>query len=138
MVLVFNMEGEREMKIPELTPPQLKIIGIAFIVLIVAGLLAWLFILPAEWVWILYIPAIFAVLVFGLTGIAILIKPSLVSQVECVYVNHKRVSCCQFCPMAEVKDNIVNNKFPVVKCRETAKICYQPMKIPRWCPYAKN
>ena len=57
--------------------------------------------------------------------------------VESVFIKGECITSCQKCPMADVKDNIVNNSFPIVKCRETAKVCYTPTKIPRWCPYAK-
>jgi hypothetical protein len=142
MVRILNMEGEEEMTpIPPLTTQQhqqLRNVLFAYTIWVIASITAYYFILPTEWQWIAYGPAIFVILAFLITGIAIFTRPMLSKTIDCVYVNHKRITCCQYCSMAEINDNIVNNSFPVVKCRETAKVCYAPMKIPRWCPHAKN
>ena len=139
---MVDMEGEREMKLPsdlsEAQQIQLRNVIMAYLVWAIASIVAYEYILPDDWKWLAYGPIVFIFLAFIITGLVIISRPIMPKPIEYVYVNHKRVTCCQFCSMAEVKDNIVNNKFPVVTCRETAKTCYQPMKIPRWCPYAKN
>ena len=141
MVRIFDMEGETEMiPIPSLTPQQIhQLRNVLFIYTIWTALsiFAYYFILSDDWKWLAYGPVIFLIMAFLITGVIILTRPIHTKPVECVYVNHKRVTGCQFCSMAEIHDNIVNNSFPVVKCRETAKTCYQPTNIPRWCPYAK-
>jgi hypothetical protein len=142
MVRVFSMEGETKMTpIPALTDHQIRHLKLFFVVYtawVVTSIVAYFYILPEELSWVAYGPAVFILLAFIITGICIAARPIIASDIECVYVNHKRTTCCQFCSMAEINDNIVNNKFPVVKCMETAKVCYNPMKIPRWCPYAKK
>ena len=122
-----------------LTPEQknqLRNIGIAYIAWVVISIFAWCFLLPTEWLWLAYGPVLFAMLAIIITGILIVAQPILPKRIAFVYVGRKRVSACQFCPMAEVKDNPVYGKMPIVKCMEEAKVCYQPMQIPRWCPYA--
>lgn len=138
-------ESEAEtMNVPVLTPEQTrqltKVLAV-YSVWVIASAFAYYYFLPDEWKWVAYGPAAFLLLAFGITGIIItaqIFMPNIVPKpIECVYIKGKRVTCCQYCLMAEVKYNIVNNKFPVVKCRETAKVCYYPMKISGWCPYAK-
>ena len=111
-------------------------IGLGYLAWVVASIFAWCFVLPDEFKWIAYLPILFVVFVIVAFVAAVILNPILPKPVSHVYVGHKRVTCCQFCPMADIRDNIVNNSFPVVKCRETAKVCYNPKGIPRWCPYA--
>jgi hypothetical protein len=122
---------------------QLKSFAIIYTVWSVMSVIGYYYILSDEHKWIAYGPAVFLLIAFVITGVIIISRKllpniSLPKNLDCVYIKGKRVTCCQYCKMAEIKDNIVNNKFPVVKCRETAKVCYNPMKIPRWCPYAKK
>ena len=137
---MVNLEGQRKMIHPSLSTEQttqLRNVIIGYVIWILASAISYYYILPDNWKWLAYGPVVFIFLAFIITGLVIITRPIMPKPIECVYVNHKQVTCCQFCSMAEVKDNIVNNSFPVVTCRETAKTCYQPMKIPRWCPYAK-
>jgi len=141
MGYLFDVEGEEEMTPPNLSPEQqsqLRAFGICYLIWTVVSIYAYYYLLPKEWGWLAYGPIAFILIAFTLTGIAIISRQMLPKPIDCVYVNHKRVTCCQFCPMAQTKDNIVNNSFPVTTCMEMAKVCYQPMKIPRWCPYAKR
>lgn len=134
------MEGETEMKpffnIPEDQWMKLKTVAVAYVIWTLISGIAYAFFLPNEWKWVAYGPLAFLMIVVVSTSIAIISRPFIPRPIEAVYVGRRRVSCCQFCPMADIKDNIINSGFPVVKCRETAKVCYAPMKIPRWCPYA--
>ena len=122
-----------------LTPEQktqLRNVALGYIAWVVASIFAWCFPLPKEWLWVAYGPVLFAMLVIIITGILIIAQPILPKPIQRVYVGRQRVTACQFCPMADVKDNPVYGQMPIVKCRETARICYSPMQIPRWCPYA--
>lgn len=115
---------------------QLRNIALGYFAWVMLSIFAWCFLLPEWLLWIAYLPVLFAMLVVFITILAIILKPILPKPIQNIYIGHKRITCCQFCPMADIKDNIVNNSYPVVKCRETAKVCYNPRGIPRWCPYA--
>jgi len=66
----------------------------------------------------------------------VLIYRAIVPQApDAVYVGRTRVTSCLTCPMMETQENPVATAFPIMKCRETAKMCYNPTKIPGWCPY---
>lgn len=122
-----------------LTPEQkaqLRNVALGYIAWVVISFFAWCFLLPKEWLWVSYGPVLFAMLVIIITGILIIAQPILPKPIQRVFVGRQRVTACQFCPMSEVEDNPVYGKIPIVKCRETAKICYSPMLIQRWCPYA--
>jgi hypothetical protein len=130
------MEGEEEMnRFTEEQTEKLVKVGIGYIAWVIASVTGW-FLLPAEWQWVCYGPVLFIILAVVLTCIIIIARPILPKPITRVYVGRKRVTCCHNCPMVEIKENPVNINFPIVKCREMAKVCYQPMKIPRWCPYA--
>lgn len=135
------MEGKTMIHIPPLTSIQKDQLqhyfGISAVVTLVVSFACYFF-LPDEWRWVAYVPAVWLVVAVIITWLAIALHGTGMASLEYVYVNRKRVTCCHFCSMSETKENIVNSKFPVVKCRETAKVCYSPMKIPGWCPYAKK
>ena len=122
-----------------LTPEQktkLRNIALGYIAWVVVSIFAWCFLLPEEWLWLAYGPVFFAMVVVIITGVLIVARPILPKPIQRVFVGRQRVTCCQCCPMADIKDNPVYGKMPIVKCMETAKICYAPMQIPGWCPYA--
>jgi hypothetical protein len=91
---------------------------------------------PFGYGWFWWVPLAFIVLAFLITAIIICIR-MIVPPITEVRVGKIPVKACMFCPSANIKNNPVNPDFPVVKCMETARICYMPKKIPRWCPYAK-
>jgi hypothetical protein len=115
---------------------QLRDIGLVYIAWVVISIFSWCFVLPKELLWLAYGPVLFAMLAVGMTAALILARHILPKPIKFVYIGRRRVTCCQYCPMAEVKDNPVFGKMPIVKCRETARVCYSPMQIPGWCPYA--
>lgn len=122
-----------------LTPEQKTQLGnitLVYIAWVVVSIFAWCFLLPEWLLWMAYLPVAFAMLAVIITGIAIICAPILPKPITRVYVGSRCITCCNYCPMADIKDNIVNSSFPVVTCRETAKISYTPNSIPRWCPYA--
>lgn len=121
-------------KIPPNTREQLEKFTLVYIIWAIVSGVAYGY-LPEEWQWICYGPVAFLALVVVITGIAILAYPILPKPIHHVYVGRAQVTCCQYCPMAEIKDNPVGN-IPIIKCREVAKVCYMPATIPRWCPYA--
>jgi len=143
MVRILIMEGEEMINIPNfkaITPEQwaqVKNVAIGFAIWTLASIIAYYYVLPDEWKWIAYAPAAFLLFAFWITAAIIPLRQFYPKPIAFVYVGRKRVTACQYCPMSETKDNIVNSKFPVVKCMETAKVCYTPMAIARWCPYAK-
>jgi hypothetical protein len=57
--------------------------------------------------------------------------------VDGVYIQGAYITSCPTCPMSDTRENPANIRYPIVKCRETAKVCYIRDKIPGWCPYAK-
>lgn len=127
-------------RIPPLTPIQKKQLQRYFVVYAVVTQIvsvACYFLLPDVWGWSAYVPVVLLVIAVVITWLSITLRGVVLSGPEFVYVGRRRVTCCQFCSMSEIKENVVNSKFPLIKCRETAKVCYQPMKIPGWCPYAK-
>jgi hypothetical protein len=131
------MEGERKM-IPEQNKNFVYVyITWVIAIWVVTSVYAWAFVLTDEWKWVVYGPAVFILLALVTLGIVSFNRSILSKRVESIYIGRKCITGCQFCPMVEIKDNIVNKSFPVVKCMETAKICYKPMTIPRWCPYAR-
>lgn len=115
---------------------QIEIIAIVYGIWVAASAVAYAFILPDEWKWVCYGPLVFVALAIAITAVIIIMRPILPKPIPFVHVGRQRVTACQFCPMLETRENPVNIKFPILKCRETAKICYHPMKIPGWCPYA--
>ena len=101
-----------------------------------AGIIA-IIILPQEWKWLAAIPLSLMVLAPLIVGIIIFIRPYLPKPITSVTVRGKKVTCCQLCSQADTRRNPVNPNYPVVKCLEQGRTSYAPMKIPRWCPYAK-
>lgn len=124
--------------IPQLSDAEnrtLKQVAIVYAIWVAASIASW-FYLPGEWQWLTYLPLAFPVFAVGITVMSIILRPILPKPIPFVYIGRQRVTCCQFCPMVDTKENPVNGKFPILKCRETAKVCYNPMQIPGWCPYA--
>lgn len=71
-------------------------------------------------------------------AIAVIIRDTINSATdpESVTIGRTIVTCCKECKLHRDKDNPVMPVMPVVVCLETAKVVYNPSKIPWWCPYA--
>lgn len=73
-------------------------------------------------------------------AIAVIIRATINSNTgpESVTIGRTVVTSCKECKLHRDKDNPVMPVMPIVMCLETAKIVYNPSKIPWWCPYANK
>ena len=68
MVLVFNLEGEREMN--DIDRRQLYNFLAGYSIWIIASIISYYFILPDNWKWLAYGPVVFIFLAFIITGLS--------------------------------------------------------------------
>jgi hypothetical protein len=132
MTSIFDRISDR---LDEQQTKNLMWVGVCYFIWVIASIAGY-FLLPREFVWICYGPVVFMALVLLITALIIAARPWLSPPIKFVYIGRKRITCCQFCPMVETKENPLSASIPILKCREMAKVCYAPMTIPRWCPYA--
>lgn len=123
-------------RIPEHLRSGLKKTAYGYIIWVVLSIIGW-FELPLDWKWIAYGPLAFVIIAIGLTIIIIAYQTLAPQPISFVFVGRTRVTACITCPMHEVKENPISPQFPIIKCMETSKTCYNACKIQRWCPYAK-
>ena len=113
-----------------------RIVGIIGLWILLSAFLWYFHPLQISWLWM--VPIIFVIAVPVTFAAVILIRPFLPKPITSVLVCGKITTACMFCKMADVKNNVINPNYPVVKCLEKGrKTNYTPMKIPRWCPHAR-
>jgi hypothetical protein len=114
-----------------------KVIGIlgAWILIAVA---MWILIPEDSWIrWTVWIPITFITIALAASGIGILLMRIGFFRPNVALVNHNRIKSCMACPVRFMKDNPVNPNFPICKCKDKGmRTCYNPSKVPRWCPHA--
>ena len=119
-----------------MTPELKKVIGIFGAWILLAAIL-WFF-LPEDWhvSWIAYIPLILIVVAIAAAAIGLILMRFGLFKPITARVNHCKVRSCLFCPARSVSYNPVNPDFPICKCKDKGmRTCYNPRKVPRWCPH---
>ena len=129
------MKGILE-RIPPHLRKSLKNVAYGYLIWITLSIAGWIY-LPVEWKWLAYGPFAFPILAIGITGGIIAIQTLSPKPIPFVFIRRKKITSCIICPMHVSKENPVSPAYPIIKCGETAKTCYNATAIQRWCPYVK-